>query len=147
MQGKRRALIRWSLGNTVGLFCDRPAVLLCPSRVPAGCARRPEGVARMHRKPFVLTAQQYAECWRERIDKEQAALATIVESEKEKKAAADIVMAERRAAADLAAEKAALAKLPGVERVQALEKQLTAERTKREQLESLLEMAKSQRGS
>ena len=81
------------------------------------------------------------------VDKEQAALATIVESEKEKKAAADIVMAERRAAADLAAEKAALAKLPGVERVQALEKQLTAERTKREQLESLLEMAKSQRGS
>ena len=104
----------------------------------------------MPRKPFVLTAQQYAECWSDRIESEQGALAKMVKQEKEKQETVQAAAAERRAAAEeaaaVASASAAASGHPGSQRVQMLEAQLMQERAKREQLESLIALAHSQRG-
>jgi len=110
-------------------------------------------------KGFRLTAQQYSECWRDRIQKEQMALADTVEDERKKRAAIAerLEATQRQAEAAAAAQKAQAAEQPiaddlssvmttstnaHLSKIDRLEKKLLQEKQKREELERALERAK-----
>lgn len=112
----------------------------------------------MPRRPFVLTAQQYSECWRERINKEQAALAEMVEQEQAKKAEREAAAAARTAAAEAAVaaanaqpdratfragtvDRRAASSNRDVAHIAQLEAALQQERLKREELERAIQAA------
>ena len=109
-----------------------------------------------------LTAAQYAACWGERIGEEQSALAEMVEAEQAKKAERDAIAAEKAAAAAAAAAakggapsddqlsesgrtrfRSSAVPYADLKRITDLETQLVQERSKREELEKAIALARS----